>query len=1113
MDKIKRQMYKKVRSILIKDLKRDLIGPPHHEEDVIYEAPSQAYITGILYPLEAEGKSEEEQFNQLEDIYLSSEENINNEDIEENETKEEIAIPNIKKFKQQSSMGIKFYVKEDTDYIQAKVGWGKYSSSKKFDSEKDKQVTVWTRQVETFHEKIDMQSFEDKKEIEITKDVFLVVNKKKLQNTKAMLVSIFLTNKEVNKNSNHAMFQCELILHHEENTRLFLCENQARRDKDNFEEFLYRNKPVFAKGFGCAVSWREIDRNYAAELYSEFIPTHEVESMSTDLPFDKNYGPLSEDYFSIKAFAEENNKGNSIDKLNNLANRYENWINNLPIQEVEDKESANKVIRDCRVALARMRNGIKVLSNREDDIPFLAFKFMNEVMHTQIAMKKYAKNREKTTLEIELKKNSLNWRPFQLAFILINIEGLVNPISADRKIVDLLWFPTGGGKTEAYLGIAAFLLGYRRFIASSEDKFERDGGVTILLRYTLRLLTTQQRDRLLRMICACEYIRQKKNNLGKSEFSVGFWAGGNVTANKLDDLHEVQRYRDSDKVIREYKKIEKQVIECPCCGSKELEFKFLPDRNTKTKKVGVKIECRNKSCFFNTTHIPVYLIDEEIYRKLPSVVISTVDKFARLPWDEKTATLFGKVNRLCENCGYIAEGEEHPRFHKSPKANVNDIKPFYPPELIIQDELHLITGPLGTIYGGYETVIEELSTVNHNGMTLVPKYIAATATIKNAESQIEKVFGRKLTQQFPPSGLEVENSFFAREIDLNEFPFRLYTGVCVSGNSMKTVLLRVYAVLLQTTENLLADEELSNYVDPYRTLIGYFNSVRELGGAVRLLDDDIKKRIQTLQKKYLYNKPRYINRKPELTSRVPSSKIPMVLGQLEREVGNEELDVVLATNMISVGMDVDRLGLMVVTGQPKQTSEYIQSSSRVGRNKPGLVVTVYNPYRPRDMSHYQNFKGYHQRLYHFVEGTTATPYASRARDRVLHAIAVSLLRLTYTQLAKNNDAKNIKNMNLSQLKEIIKKRVGVVEQRNTVDTLRDLEQFLDEWISYSALENELQYYFYPKSKNARIGNQNRLLARFSEDKEFGGKPTLDSMRQVEGTSSLYIYEGWNKSEK
>ncbi|MBE2909171.1 DNA helicase, partial [Anoxybacillus flavithermus] len=301
-------------------------------------------------------------------------------------------------------------------------------------------------------------------------------------------------------------------------------------------------------------------------------------------------------------------------------------------------------------------------------------------------------SKNKTSLEEEIKKEHFAWRPFQIAFILLNLEGVVNPRSKERKIVDLLWFPTGGGKTEAYLGLAAFLLGYRRLSADSEQRFQKDGGVTIFIRYTLRLLTTQQRDRLLRMICACEYIRQTdtEKRFGRSEYSVGFWVGGQVTVNDLKDL-KTSNYKDGKSVKLEYERLKKQIINCPCCGiSKDkLVYEISPSEDVDIEKHGFRIYCGNPKCYFSKTNIPVYLIDEEIYRKLPTVVISTVDKFARLPWDERTASLFGKVDRYCERCGYIAKGEEHPSSHRNPRASVYEVKPFYPPELIIQDELHL----------------------------------------------------------------------------------------------------------------------------------------------------------------------------------------------------------------------------------------------------------------------------------------------------------------------------------------------------------------------------------------------------------------------------------------
>jgi superfamily II DNA/RNA helicase len=1101
-----RKIYSEVRSIIVNELQRDLYGPNYDEIDILKETPSQAYLTGILYPQDSENIEEEE----LADVHLiekNDNENLDNYDDEEIE-KENINT-NLVTNKRQNSLGIKCYVSNKLDKIKAMVRWGEYEKSTKYDDEKKKNIPIWTRKIISHPIDIDLKQDYFKKEL--SNKIFLIANKIRVKNTNNYLFSVFILNKNVDKTNMKSIYQVSLKLSDFENRRIFISENTVRHDQTDFQEFLYRNKPIFAKGFGCAVDWSDYNSQCAGILKTAFIPTHEIEGMSTELAVDPNLTELPSNYFSIRQFATESNKGNVIKKLMNLADRYERWIERLPINLVEDKNSALEAINKCKFSLTRIKEGIEILLNNEN--AFKAFKFMNEVMHTQASMKNFSKDNLKTTLLEELEKENFAWRPFQLAFILLNIKGIVSAETKDREIVDLLWFPTGGGKTEAYLGIISFLLGYRRLTNDITSEYEKDGGVTVILRYTLRLLTTQQRDRLMRLIAAAEYIRVTNPRLyGSSEFSIGFWVGGNVTANKFDDL-KVSNYNEVWQVENEYRKIKKQVIECPCCGTKEPDYRILPNSNPSTSKTGVEIRCKNKSCYFSEHHIPVYLIDEEIYRKTPSIIISTVDKFARLPWDEKTATLFGKVNRFCEKCGYIAEGEPHPNFHRNPNAKVKSIKPFYPPELIIQDELHLITGPLGTVYGLYETAIEKLATATVNGKEILPKYVAATATIRNAEEQVKKVFGRLKSNQFPPAGLDVNDSFFGREVPLEEFPFRLYTGICVSGHSMKTVILRVYAVLLQVSETLITDEKykkFAKYVDPYRTLIGYFNSVRELGGAVRLLDDDVRKRIQTIKKKYGYSKERYINRNEELTSRVPSYRIPKVLELLEKSLGDNELDVVLATNMISVGMDVDRLGLMVVNGQPKQTSEYIQASSRVGRSKPGLVITVYNPYRPRDLSHYENFKGYHSRLYHFVEGTTATPFAARARDRALHALLVSVLRLTDINLATNENAANISIADISELKQFIINRVSISDMKNKFDTERDIHKILDKWIEVATKNSELKYYFYPSKKQLEK-EEVRLLSRFNDitPKNKDEFDTLDSMRQIESTSKIFIKDGWN----
>ncbi|ANU18360.1 DNA helicase [Planococcus maritimus] len=1105
-----REIYSEVRNIILEELKKDLVGPEYSSIDVLTEPPTQAYITGILYPLEAEVEEEEV----LEDIH-SAEYDIQN-DADEVENEDNVNILKITQQKQ-SSCGIRFFLNEDVKEINIAIRWGEYNKLTKVDQVNGKKKDSWER-VMILHEfKLDLDSPNKKTELkgikeEYLKNIYFVFNKRRIKNTSNFIISLFLVNENIDKSNQKSIFQTSIEVTGVGNSHPFICENKARLNQDDFQEFLYRNKPIFAKGYGCAVEWENFDTEYASKLKTAFIPSHEIESMSTELPVDRIKGIFQENGFSIRGMSREKDAEALLKNLKDLSQRYENWIKELPINDVEDKKSAQSAIEKCYLSLNRIKSGIKIIEKNPK--AYQAFKFMNEVMHTQISMKNYSKNNKITTLEAELEKENFNWRPFQLAFILSNIEGIVDKNSADHELVDLLWFPTGGGKTEAYLGIIAFLMAYRRLLNNNNDFYERDGGVTVILRYTLRLLTTQQRDRLMRLISAAEYIRKTtQNQLGSREFSIGFWVGGQVTINKFEKL-KASGYMTPGKIENEYKKIKKQVIECPCCGTKDPSYEFLPDEKYTTNKTGVRITCRNEACFYFNNHMPIYLVDEEIYRKTPTIIISTVDKFARIAWEEQTGSIFGKVDRYCERCGFISAGEIHAKAHRNPVATVKKVRPFYPPELIIQDELHLITGPLGTIYGLYETAIEELSSAYDNGRKIKPKYIAATATIKSAEEQVAKIFGRENVSQFPPPGLSIEDSFYGREVGIEQFPFRLYTGICVSGHSMKTVLLRVYAVLLQVTETLSSSKEFDKYkeyVDPYRTLIGYFNSVRELGGTVRLLDDDIKKRIQLLKNRNGYEKARYLDRTEELTSRIPSHRIPKVLELLENTIGNKEIDVALATNMISVGMDVDRLGMMVVTGQPKQTSEYIQATSRVGRSKPGLVVTIYNPYRARDLSHYENFKGYHSRLYNYVEGTTATPFAARARDRALHALAISIIRLTNTETAKNESAASVNKVNTQNLYETVESRVTKSDKKNKKDTISDLRKFVDKWRQLSSDHQNLQYYKYPT--NNRLPNgQYRLMSRFNDitPKNNNEFDTLDSMRQIEKVSKIYIQEGWEK---
>lgn len=420
--------------------------------------------------------------------------------------------------------------------------------------------------------------------------------------------------------------------------------------------------------------------------------------------------------------------------------------------------------------------------------------------------------------------------------------------------------------------------------------------------------------------------------------------------------------------------------------------------------------------------------------------------------------------------------------------------------------------------------------IEKNGKKIRPKYIVSTATIRNAGEQIKFLYGRNEFAQFPPSGFDTRDSFFIKEVPLptenlvdaseekisrmisdGKKPFRQYAGICASGQSVKTTLIRLYSIILQTTLDIAKDPEYEDYIDPYYTLIGYFNSIRELGGAVRLLDDDIASRIRVVKNKYNSSEQRYLSfeGKKEITSRIPSWEIAQVLEKLAISYDkNKEkqgcYDVVIATNMIAVGMDVDRLGLMSVVGQPKQNSEYIQATSRVGRQHPGIIFTVYNPYRPRDLSNYENFVGFHSQMYRYVEGTTATPFAARARDRVLHALVVSLLRLQVETMADNGGASNINDISDEQIKDIkdkILERVKITAPSSYVDTEKEMDEFINTWKNIA--KDEKLYYFVP----AVADDKKRLLTYYGEyygDKE---KPTLSSMRDVEQSSTVFYWEG------
>ena len=811
-------------------------------------------------------------------------------------------------------------------------------------------------------------------------------------------------------------------------------------------QMLYRNIKTYAIGHGCAAKWDE-NEFPVKKLATSIFPMYEI----------KPIVPSKIDGVSLEMYkmSDLGSKEETISELSAMCEKYATWINGLSerVSTINDRGTATRHIENCRRCLKRMEDGVDLLKNDADIL--LAFQLMNRAMllqqlHYNLPLQKWVCE-DGNTIHLENPVEVLpdvsnqetwygdksrygKWRPFQLAFVLMNLKSMAKRNCTDRSIVDLIWFPTGGGKTEAYLGLSAYTI----FIRRIKDK--SNAGTAILMRYTLRLLTSQQYERAAAMICACDVIRKEfEDKLGKDRISIGLWVGDATTPNTMKKAVDAYKkiYRDGS--VSENSPI--VILKCPWCGAqmgvvrtgktyKTPGYKKVPDG----RKEKLILQCENKEhgCEFAKIgfELPLQIVDDDIYANPPTLLLGTVDKFAMLPYRPEAQTLFGIQNG----------------------------KRVTAPDLIIQDELHLISGPLGSMVGHYETMINELCAYEKDGVRILPKIIASTATISRAGEQCKALYGCSTedVMQFPPPGLEAGNSFFAEED--REAVGRMYVGVFASASSsIATTTIRLYATLLYAAKAISVDNESDR--DGYWTNVGYFNSIRELGQTETWIKADIdeylhviyKRRYEDKEEGYKENR-RYIYKDEELTSRVSSDKIPFSLQNLSYEYpmsaeDKRPVDICLATNMISVGVDVPRLGLMTVSGQPKTTSEYIQATSRVGRNKkaPGLVFTIYNPGKPRDRSHYEHFETYHSRVYCNVEPTSVTPFSAQLRERALHAIVFGLLRLRGDSDLNADPPKLPSFEEIEEVKDIIAERIEAVDADELEKTLDHIDSIIEKW--------------------------------------------------------------------
>ena len=927
--------------------------------------------------------------------------------------------------------------------------------------------------------------------------------------------------------AHHCLYQPVLQISSSENSFVFRESSveasiDSTDDEERSLELLYRDKKLYGTGLGVSVDW-DIDENGAGNLWSNFFPISEVPPMNFDLPTNDmvSIENLSMKYLSDLDLTDKNIK---LDALKCLVDLYKAWVSELEHTaarlDPRYQSAAAKNISECKRAYERMYSGITALVS--NDNAYSAFVLANRAMFMQrvhlrmqqqtSAIDRYPDDEEIAKLLQTMDYRQQNdencsWRPFQIAFLLMDINSIVNDASPERDIVDLIWFPTGGGKTEAYLGLTAFTIFYRRLTHPAES-----GGTTVIMRYTLRLLAAQQFIRAATLICACEYIRQDCEErvsvypaylLGKEPITIGLWLGGAHIPNKNEDAnYHLKRLLDAKEhfYVRNAKDRHNkfQVLKCPWCGTKLV-------KDDKDKKLvgswGYKMRdgkrfymhCTHEDCAF-TTRLPIQIIDEELYGNPPTLLFGTVDKFAMLPWDGRTGSFFaiGRGNRS--------------------------------PELIIQDELHLISGALGTIVGLYETAVDAIC--SPKGVR--PKIIASTATIRRAKEQCSVLYNRDVVQ-FPAPGLNSGDSFFAREAEIScetGVFGRKYVGLMPSGKTKAMMEIRAMSALLQRVHMMKLPDEVK---DKLWTLTAYFNSLKDLGKASTLVEDDVKDFIIRTANR-LFTSRRSIVSADELTSRVTTTELNETLDKLEKlEYSQGNIDnkryasnVLLATNMISVGIDVARLNVMLLIGQPKLTSEYIQASSRVGRSFPGVAFVQYDATKSRDRSHYERFKSYHDSFYRFVEPTGATPFSKPARERALHAVVTSMLRQR-AGLFEDKDAvyfdKDYFADAVLETEQFILDRVKQINTRaesgledDIADVKTEIKEFIDEWQrnAKAADEAKTPYYFGRRFMvTPPTAGAGRLLRQYNSPGRDNSIETLTSMRNVDTQvqGEIVIWEG------
>lgn len=1095
-------------------IRRDLLGPAGGEREVITEqSVRNRYLLGMLAPLKGEDTVEEPTDELADDTEDNAEEG-----------KAEPSTP-VQRGTTPSTFGLSFCLELAETTFEAEARWGQYVREPDAEGK-----NVWKRYPRGGSKSIPLVEGNLREWSPDAESPKVVVKGRVRRRDDHWSVTLFLSNEqeEDRPRDMYWLFQAAL----EVRGRFARRPGQGRvstldqfsRLEDRTNEMLYRREVEFARGHGISVEWERTEgrSDQAVVIRTAGMPRAVVPTVE-----QQNVPNLVTDMKELAEAAD----GKLAGKLRSLPVAYAQWIAELETRRnaeadlLDYADASAQVVERAREVLQRLEEGIALLETNADARE--AFCFANRAMWQQRVRSVWIEARKtepgKQLADADVPKNR-SWRAFQLAFILINLPGLTSVDHPDRGVssyagADLLWFPTGGGKTEAYLGLAAYTMAIRRL---QKNLGGRDGenGVAVLMRYTLRLLTLQQFQRAATLICACEQIRlADKARWGETPFRLGLWVGRKTTPNRTSQSADVvETLRSGRRPV--FGGSPHQFPACPWCGAAIEAGQHITVEQYPAGRARTVIFCGDNQgqCEFSRRKspdegLPLLVVDEEMYRRPPSMLIATVDKFAQMAWQGPVQTLFGQVTGYCPRHGFRSPDLEDTNSHQAsgrfPPVATQPHALLRPPDLIIQDELHLISGPLGSLVGIYEGAVDRLATWEVNGTHVRPKVIASTATVRRAQAQVSALFNRQV-RVFPPPGLEAGANFFSRELPVSDqAPGRMYVGACAPGRRLKAALIRVYVAALAAGQTLY--EKYGEAADPFLTAVGYFSSLRELGGMRRLVDDDVRSRLTQVDARGLKKRNlRLPMAVEELTSRKSATEIPEVLERMKcafpplgQKVSKPPIDVLLATNMLSVGVDVGRLGLMIVAGQPKSTSEYIQATSRVGRASPGLVVTVANWARPRDLSHFESFCHYHATFYRQVEALSVTPYSIGAIDRALTGVLVSAIRQAGADYNRNESAQQMQPANPIVQGALAALPVRAAEAGTDGAELEDfvrgaLQQRIDDWRNVAVRLTGGARLGYTASRDGVT----RGLLEMPGTKAWTEFTVLNSLRDVEAEASL-----------